>query len=304
VEVITTRGKNLATMFNKIETIVDNPLAFGHSLFLIISKEIATEGIYDYLDYFLRNPQFRRKAWLLIAPKKAKDILTLTPSLHPVPPLYVIRVLDSLADMNMIPTTRIEDFMVALNCPAEQPVAVIIEPAGQNIKLGGLAAFQDNRVVGDLNPAETILFLYLKQDNTEGIVQLENPETKATEIIYEIFNTSSSAKPHFDDGQLSFTIDLWVEGNVVEKRISTPLNDDSFIQHLERRLATKLTNDIQKLISKIQKELQTDILHLGEIIRAHYPHYWDQVDWQELFPQIPIKIQVTANIRRTGMRLE
>jgi spore germination protein KC len=304
VEVITTRGKNLASMLNKIETMIDNPLSFGHSLFLIISKEIATEGVYDYLDYFLRNPRFRRKAWLLIAPEKAKDILTLTPSLHPVPPLYVIRALDSLSNMNAIPITRIEEFIIALNCPAEQPVAVIIEPAGQNIKLGGLAAFQDDRVVGVLNPAETTLFLFLKQDRKEGIVQLENPETKETEIIYEIYNTSSKVKPRFNDEQISFTIDLWVEGNIVEKRIPTPLDDDNFIQHLERRLTTKLTNDIQKLITKIQKELQTDILHLGEIVRAYYPHYWDQVDWQELFPQIPIKIQVTTNIRRTGMRLE
>jgi len=300
--VTTARGDSLSSIFQKLEGMVNSPLFFGNTMLLAISKEAAAEGVYNHLDFFLRNAQFRRKSWLVITPGRAKEILSITTPLHPIPALYLRTALEKYVNTKAAPFTMFENFITSLNCPAEEPIAVILGPAGDKVELQGLAAFVDDRLVGELDAEELSLFLYLTQPNSRGLVQLLNPENKQMELCYEIQNSNSHLVSSFENGRLSFTYRLWFEGNIVENYLGPILDEEATLRQLEGRLAAKLERECLQVIGKVQREIGSDIFNLGEHVRAHYPHYWQEIDWKKEFPRVPIKVEVTTHIRRVGIR--
>lgn len=302
LQVATVRGPSIGTALEKLEGMVNNPIFLGHTMLLTISQEAASQGIYPLLDYFLRSNDFRRKSWLIITPGRAKELLELTSPLHPLPPLYVLTTLESLANNKAIPIIRFEDFIFRFNSPSKQAVAVMLKPAGDKVELQGLAAFAGERMVGRLSPAELRLFLYLSQAKGRGLINLLEPGKGQIKYSFEVHNSNRRIKSKIQDGEVSLAIDLWLEGNIVENPGQADLNDESRIKELEQRLSAQLERDCQRVIRKIQGQLRTDVLNLGEYVRAYHPHYWKDMDWQGEFPTVPITVQATAHIRRLGLR--
>lgn len=302
LQVASVRGPSIGTALEKLENMVNNPIFLGHTMLLAISQEAATGGIYPLLDYLLRSNDFRRKSWLIITPGSAKELLELTSPLHPLPPLYILTTLESLANNKAIPIMRFEDFMFRFNSPSKQPVAVMLKPAGDKVELEGLAAFAREKMVGKLSPAELRIFLYLSQAKGRGLINLLGAAGGQIKYSYEVRNSNRRVATSLKNNQVSFAIDLWLEGNIVENPEQTNLDDESVLKELEQRLSAQLERECQRVIRKIQGELATDILNLGEYVRAYHPHYWQKVDWQKEFPTVPITVHVTTHIRRLGLR--
>ena len=300
--VTTVRGNSISSIFNKLENMVNGPLFFGNTMLLVISREVAEEGVYNHLDYFLRNAQFRRKSWLIISPGQAKELLDIPTLLHPIPALYLRTALENFVDTKAAPFTMFENFITSLNCPAEEPIAVILGPAGDKVELKGLAAFAQDRMVGELDAAELSLFLYLTRPNSRGLVYLLKPEDNQMELCYEIQNSNLKLHSTLEGGRPSFTYQLWVEGNIVENYLGPILDDEATLRRLEGRLAAKLEGECLQVIRKVQEEIGSDIFNLGEYVRAHYPYYWQEINWREEFPRVPVRVEVTTHIRRLGIR--
>ena len=155
--------------------------------------------------------------------------------------------------------------------------------------------------MGRLSPAELRIFLYLSQAKGRGLINLLEPTSGQIEFSYEIRNSNRRVLTKVEEKKLSFVIDLWVEGNIIENPGQVDLDDEAIIKALEQRLSAQLAGECQRLIRKIQRELKTDILNLSEYVRARHPHYYKNVDWSEEFPTVAIKVQAT-HIRRLGLR--
>lgn len=72
---------------------------------------------------------------------------------------------------------------------------------------------------------------------------------------------------------------------------------------MERQMATVITNDINAALKKA-RELGSDIFGLGQSIYQGYPKEWKQLrdTWNdEGFKEVEVKIEVKANIRRSGL---
>lgn len=302
IQVATVRGPSIGTALEKLEGMVNNPIFLGHIMLLAISREAAAEGIYPLLDYFLRSNDFRRKSWLIITPGSARELLELASPLHPLPPLYILTTLESLANNKAIPIMRFEDFMFRFNSPSKQAAAVMLKPIGDKVELEGLAAFAGEKMAGKLSPAELRIFLYLSQAKGRGLINLLRPGSGQIEYSYEVRNSNRRVTPTLENDRVSFDIDLWLEGNIIENPGQADLDDESVLEELEQRLAAQLVKECRQVLGKIQGELGTDILNLGEYVRAYHPHYWRRVDWQGEFPTVAIKVQVTTHIRRLGLR--
>ena len=302
IQVTTVQGPSIGTALEKLAGMVNNPIFLGHTMLLAISQEAAAQGIYPLLDYFLRNNDFRRKSWLIITPGSAKELVALTSPHHPPPPVYMHTSQESPANQKAIPIMRFEDFIFRFNSPSKQPVAVMLRAAGDKVELEGLAAFDRERMVGRLSPAELRIFLYLSQAKGRGLINLLEPTSGQIEFSYEIRNSNRRVLTKVEEKKLSFVIDLWVEGNIIENPGQVDLDDEAIIKALEQRLSAQLAGECQRLIRKIQRELKTDILNLSEYVRARHPHYYKDVDWSEEFPTVAIKVQATTHIRRLGLR--
>ncbi len=77
---------------------------------------------------------------------------------------------------------------------------------------------------------------------------------------------------------------------------------DKKIDSLNRRMAQVVCNDIEIALHKAQ-ELNSDVFGFGNLIYRKLPQEWKRLEgrWDEIFPTLPVEIEVNATVRRAGM---
>lgn len=70
-------GDNIAEALNRLQRKVARHMFWGQCEVIVISEEAGKQGLREYVDFFLRYPQFREHAYMFSSQDSAKDILAL-----------------------------------------------------------------------------------------------------------------------------------------------------------------------------------------------------------------------------------
>ena len=64
-------GKDVFETLRRMTTVSSRQMYNSHNQLVLFEKEIAEEGMYDYIDFFARDNEFRYTMWLVISEGKA-----------------------------------------------------------------------------------------------------------------------------------------------------------------------------------------------------------------------------------------
>ena len=58
-------------------------------------------------------------------------------------------------------------------------------------------------------------------------------------------------------------------------------------------------------MDKAQRQYRSDIFGFGEVIHREDAKYWKKIqgEWDEVFPHVPVVVEVDLQIRRTGTKV-
>ena len=102
--VYSSTGDTIAEASKSIEQIVPKQIYLGHINVVIISEDIAKEGFTNIADWLLRNPQSRKKFYLLQAKDvSAKNILKIVSPLESFPSQSIATLIESNAESKSLP---------------------------------------------------------------------------------------------------------------------------------------------------------------------------------------------------------
>ncbi|WP_245526719.1 Ger(x)C family spore germination C-terminal domain-containing protein [Acetohalobium arabaticum] len=169
--------------------------------------------------------------------------------------------------------------------------------------MNGGAVFRDDKLVGWLTRKETRgLNWVLKPNEVVGGILIKAPNEE-TKITIETVQAKSQVEAQLEDNRFKIKLKIDVEGDIAEDlsrnyNITRAAN----IAQLNKRFAQVIKNEIINALKKIQK-YKADIFGFGEKINEEYPQeFKKRVDnWDEIYAKLPVKIEVTANIRRPGL---
>jgi len=82
---------------------------------------------------------------------------------------------------------------------------------------------------------------------------------------------------------------------------SIDLSDPKNIAKLERLFASTISQQVQSAVSKAQNDFGVDYLNFGAALNRSKPKVYQKLDWEELFPTIPVHVEVRSKITRTGI---
>ncbi|KZL90775.1 hypothetical protein CLMAG_36860 [Clostridium magnum DSM 2767] len=86
---------------------------------------------------------------------------------------------------------------------------------------------------------------------------------------------------------------------------STYLTPD-IIRSMEKKLENSIKSDVMAAIEKGQKEFKSDIFGFGFNLYRQHPREWHkdyEKIWDDIFPDIPIKVNIDAKINNTGTNI-
>jgi spore germination protein KC len=93
-ETIQAEGKSISDAFHNIRHRMDKDMALSHIKTIIISDQVARQGILPYLDIFYRDPQIRSDGLITIVTGKANDYMNEDKLSYPIDGAFIFDVIN------------------------------------------------------------------------------------------------------------------------------------------------------------------------------------------------------------------
>ena len=172
-KIVESRGQ---TIFDAARDAIDTSgkrMFWNHAKIIIVSEEIAREGILDVIDWFYRDAEPRLTLDLLVAQgASAKDIITSTGITNKVRSFEINDTLDNVDSIEKYPKAELYKIvsMLKFDVPYAYTPSITINKQGdvEVSKVSGIAIFKGDKLKGFLDEEDTKYFLYIKNEIKGG----------------------------------------------------------------------------------------------------------------------------------------
>lgn len=310
------KGKTIAEASKNIEQIVPKKIYLGHINVVIISEDIAKDGFLKIADWLLRNPQTRKKFYLLQAKdEKAKNILKIVSPLESFPSRSIATLIESNAKTKSVATSiTYSNFISQILEKGYDPILPTITIKGsvkkgsneKNLEttepetylaLGPLAIYQKDKLKGFATEKESWAINVLKNEAKEINY---NVKYQNQDISIETNSLKSKIKI-IDTNNIEITISG--AGDIYNINNKIDIQNYKEINKIEKIWSNSLKKDLSKVIKKIQTKYKADIFGFGNLIYKNNPKTWEKIEknWNfKYFPNLNIKIKTNLKIEATG----
>jgi len=312
---VSTTGKTIFDAIRKTNQIVDRKGFYAHNKVIILSEEIAKDGLLSILDSFQRGKEIRGYVWICIAKgTSARDILKIrSGGVSRVPANFLKSVIENTKyQLNSTSINMLKFYKETLGSGIDPVVGVLsIEERIDNsqekiVKLSGGAVFKVDKLAGFLNESETRGYRWVSGDIESGAISLPSPIEASKFVSVEVNKMDAKIIPEVIGNHIGFTIDISEDGVVTEQQATSIFKDSKqlveFLTTLEKENEKVIEEEVNKVIEKA-KGFQTDIFGFGEALNKKYPETWIQVkdDWPSKFAEVPFSVNVKVNIKSSGL---
>lgn len=318
---------------------ISRRISLVHIKLLVVSEELAREGIGDYMGPLARYRGTRNTMFVLVARGKAVDFIkenksnigeSLTKSIELMeeqskktgffPDINFhefYRDITSSYSETYAAYVGINDFS-KLNVKSKKGDSKLVTEydylPGNMPRSGvakrefvGTAVFDGDKMVGSLNPTETRYLLMINGNFKRGIFSLEDKNAPEKAIVIDVsLKKPPSIKARFEDAVPVLDIKLDFDVNIESVQSRIDYEQLSRIDDLNNQIKDYLEKGINKTLEKVQKELKSDVFGFGGKIAGYFTtiQEWEEYNWLSHFPEAKISTDIKVNIRGTGLTLE
>ncbi|GIN13706.1 spore germination protein KC [Shouchella clausii] len=286
---------------------------------LILSEDVAKDGLDHVLDFFYRDHEMRSDFFVLIAKDTpAENILNV---LTPLENLSAQSLFDSIefSGRSYSSTKKLTMDRLFYDIKAEgiEPSIMGVTVSGdlqqgrtkKNVEQNMAAAFVETNGLAIFKGSKMIT--WLSQQNSKNIEYLnsgiENSVKSFTcpgggKIALEIHSIEPALKMELIDGAPSVTYDLSLEATISEVDcVDLDLSVTSSYEQVEKQAQTEMETNIHEAIVATQ-QAGSDILGIGQELYRKFPDYWEEVrdDWYAIYQDLDVKMNIDITISDSG----
>lgn len=284
-------------------------LYWGHVEIVILSQEVAKEGILEILDWFERDAEPRLSIDILVSTEMtAKEVLEAQSITMNIRSYEINQMLDSQRSLSKAAKVEVYEFINTLageGVSAVLPAVRVTKNQGQNkSELSGTAVFKKDRLVGFLDEEETKYFLFAINKIKGGLIVLqENPEEAHAKMTLEIIRSKTKIIPEYSEAKVSILLEI--ETQVVMDEHGTGKNfvDENSNLIKKREAEEKVAENIKNVIHKTQKEFNADIFGFGSTVKTDMSSVWKQIgtEWDAIFKNLNVSVDVNIETKHSGL---
>ncbi|MCX8132236.1 MAG: Ger(x)C family spore germination protein [Clostridia bacterium] len=298
VEILSTSKNLLRESRETLRRVSGRNIEGGKTQHIYFSRELAERGTDELLEIFMRSPENPLLANVIVVDGSPKEMMEFSADFKdkPRPALYINDLLENTRQNSFIPETRVYDFLICQNAKTTDPVTPLFRYSKKEVQAAGSALFSGDRMVGELDEAETgllhalmatkrkVQYIYKEQDTQEN----PNKIKKGAAILLK--KIKRKVKIDIENGIPKIVIKLNLKASLDEYDEEHNLDDLESKRKLEKAVALSIKEDCTKLLEKIQKT-GSDPLGFSEMIRVKHNKYWKSVQWKEIYSQVSFNVE-------------
>ena len=309
ITVYTKEGDTVHEALRNITLKSPRKLYGNHLSKIVLSEEVAKEGIDNILDTFNRVTEVRNEFIITIVKEdKASDVLKVLTTTESIPAEYVklsLKIADETSGLTY--ATKLDEFISLYLKKGIDPVVPVLkidkkEKKGTTINnitttnpiskiiIEDLAVTNKGKLETYLKNEEVIGYNFLRNQIQKMIIPVKcDDENNYASISILKNKTKSSAEKKDNKYIINFNINS--EAIITEYNCRKDLTDEKVIKELEKDTEKKIKRYIKKSLNK-QKETKGKFLGLERIIYLDYPKYKNE--------DYSVKYNVNVNLVRKG----
>lgn len=308
VVVYSGKGNSIFDALKDIGLISPKELYFGSFSVLVISEEVAEEGINNVIDFSVRYPNTRKNFYVVLAKDtKAKDTLKIMTPLTSFPSQNITDNVRSTTDLQgTINTINFNDLLSTILSDGIEPTINCIKVVGNEekgskkdnlessepasyTKLGNLGIFKKDKLIDWANHDESLGINMINGDISEMYLDLEYD---GGYVVIDSTSFSSKVNVELKSRKPIINIDLSGEARIIEVNGDIDLEDSDVIEELQKKANKKTKKMVNKALD-LAIENKTDIFGFGQMFYRKYPDYYDSVkkEWNNNLGEIEVKIK-------------
>lgn len=309
ITVYTREGDTVHEALRNITLKSPRKLYGNHLSKIVLSEEIAKEGIDNILDTFNRVTEVRNEFIITIVKEdKASDVLKVLTTTESIPAEYVklsLKIADETSGLTY--ATKLDEFISLYLKKGIDPVVPVLkidkkEKKGTTINnitttnpiskivIEDLAVTNKGKLETYLKNEEVIGYNFLRNQIQKMIIPVKcDDENNYASISILKNKTKNNATKKDNKYIINFNINS--EAIITEYNCRKDLTDEKVIKELEKDTEKKIKRYIKKSLNK-QKETKGKFLGLERIIYLDYPKYKNE--------DYSVKYNVNVNLVRKG----
>lgn len=281
----------------------------NHLSKIVLSEEVAKEGIDNVLDTFNRLSEVRNEFIItVVKDNKASDMLKVLTSTETIPAEYVklsLKIADETSGLTY--TTKLDEFISLYLKKGIDPVVPVLKIDKKSKKgttidnitttdpmskivIENLAVTNKGKLETYLKSEEVIGYNFLRNQIQKMIipVKCDDKNNYASIAILKNKTKSNTSKK---DNKYIINFDINSEAIITEYNCESNLKNEKVIEKLEKDTEKKINRYIKKSLDK-QKETKGKFLGLERLIYLDYPKYKNE--------DYSVKYNVKVNLVRKG----
>ena len=309
ITVYTKEGDTVHEALRNITLKSPRKLYGNHLSKIVLSEEVAKEGIDNILDIFNRITEVRNEFIITIVKEdKASDVLKVLTTTESIPAEYVklsLKIADKTSGLTY--ATKLDEFISLYLKKGIDPFVPVLkidkkEKKGTTINnitttnpiskivIEDLAVTNKGKLETYLKNEEVIGYNFLRNQIQKMIipVKCDDENNYASILILKNKTKSNAAKK---DNKYIINFNINSEAIITEYNCKKDLTDEKVIKRLEKDTEKKIKRYIKKSLNK-QKETKGKFLGLERIIYLDYPKYKNE--------DYSVKYNAKVNLVRKG----
>ena len=329
-EVISVECSNIDSGINLINSYLSKKVNLSHCKAITISQNLAYDGVSEYIYTLANNVQIRPDCYVIVSRCDAYDFLDKSKStLETLSAKYYDLILNSSKYTGYSDAVRLSEFYSNITDSSCQAYAISgginskdtqftdtniptydldsIYKAGESplsnesgLENIGLAVFNGDRLVGELNSLETLCHLIIVNKLETAIVSIPSPFNKDETIALSIeLESKTTNSVEFINTFPYIKSYVRINANVSSLNSHYNYSDKENIRLLEEYASNYLENNISNYLYKTAKEFKSDIAGFGIYARKYYwtLEDWNNSDWLNNYENSFFDVKVDVNVK-------
>jgi spore germination protein KC len=284
---------------------------YGHIQVLLIGEKLAWEGIEEVTDLFERQYEFSQSVKILMTQGMgAQQLLDAESDLEILPAVHLRNMVEANTFTGEIVDLPFYQLVMDLENPGTNTVISALsykgsseKPTIKDMQMEKAGIFKKGKLLGYISAAQVQDLLFITDQFTEALVNIEHPLAPDSQISVEILRGQTSKKINMSGDEAKGIIVVSALARISETHETKHPLDPDIVKKIEDSVSKQIRKDLIKLIKLFQEDFSSDVFGFGELVYKNEYDFWKSVqdDWDTYFAQMPIEILVDVKIKRAGL---
>lgn len=164
----------------------------------------------------------------------------------------------------------------------------------------GLAVFKGDKLIGELDPIETLCHLIVKNKFSSSILTIPDPDYPNQTIDIYLYNQSKKhPKVDIINNSPYISLDVHLNARILSINSNSKYIEQSRLDKIENAINLYLRQNIYNYLYRTSKTFHSDIAGIGRYARCNFLTIseWDKYNWLENYKNSFFNVDVSSHVK-------